>query len=139
MDLIRLSDIHPFGVMHSPNQDTIIDGYHVPKGTFIFPNFHKVHRDTEFWEKPEELCPEHWLDTNGNFVSKHDGFLSFGTGKRRCPGHDIALMELFLFLTNLMQKFTFNLAPGDCGKVESTAGCVVSPKPYPISLSPRLG
>jgi len=137
MDLIRLSDIHPIGVMHSPSRDTIIDGYHVPKGTFIFPNFHKVHRDTEFWDKPEELCPEHWLDINGKFVPKHEGFLSFGTGKRRCPGHDIALMELFLFLTNLMQKFTFNLAPGDCGKVEATAGCVVSPKPYPISLSPR--
>ena len=137
MDLIRLSDIHPIGVMHAPSKDTVIDGYSVPKGTFIIPNFHKVHRDPEFWEKPEDLCPEHWLDANGQFVSKHEGFLSFGTGKRRCPGHDIALSELFMFLGNLMQKFTFKLAPGDCGEVESTAGCVVSPKPYLICLEPR--
>ena len=132
MDLIRLSDIHPIGVMHSPSQDTKINDYTVPKGTFIIPNFHKVHRDPEFWEKPEELYPEHWLDANGKFVSKHEGFLSFGTGKRKCPGHDIALIELFMFLSNLLQKFNFKLAPGDCGKVESTAGCVVSPKPYLI-------
>ena len=137
MDIIRLSDIHPIGVMHSPSRDTTIDGYFVPKGTFIFPNFHKVHTDAEFWEKPHELYPEHWLDVNGQFVPKHEGFLSFGTGKRRCPGHDIALMELFLFLSNLMQKFTFNLPHGDCGKTEATAGCVVSPKPYKISLIPR--
>ena len=137
MDLIRLSDIHPIGVMHSPVQDTKINGYSVPKGTFVIPNFHKVHRDPEFWEKPEELHPEHWLDANGQFVSKHEGFLSFGTGKRRCPGHDIALIELFMFLSNLLQRFSFQLAPGDCGKVESTAGCVLSPKPYLISLKPR--
>ena len=137
MDLIRLSDIHPIGVMHAPSKDTTIEGYFVPKGTFIIPNFHKVHRDPEFWEKPEQLHPEHWLDANGQFVPKHEGFLSFGTGKRRCPGHDIAIMELFVFLANLLQKFTFKLAPGDCGKVEATAGCVVSPKPYLISLENR--
>ena len=137
MDIIRLADIHPIGVMHSPSEDTTIDGYHVPKGTFVFPNFHKVHTDPEFWEKPEDLYPEHWLDANRQFVPKHEGFLVFGTGKRRCPGHDMALMELFLFLSNLMQKFNFTLAPGDCGKVETTAGCVVSPKPYLIGLSIR--
>ena len=123
--------------MHSPSKDTFINGYYVPEGTFIFPNFHKVHRDPEFWDRPEELFPEHWLDANGKFVPKHDGFLSFGTGKRRCPGQDIALKELFVFLSNLLQKFTFRLAPGDCGQVESTAGCVVSPKPYLICLDTR--
>ena len=138
MDLIRISDIHPIGVMHSPSEDTLIAGFQVPKGTFVIPNFHKVHHDPEFWEHPDELYPEHWLDSNGNFSPNHEGFLSFGTGKRRCPGHDIALMELFLFLTNLMQKFTFELAPGDNGKVDSTAGVVVSPKPYKIMLKPRI-
>ena len=136
MDLIRISDIHPIGVLHSPSQDTQIEGYWVPKGTFVIPNFHKVHHDPQYWEKPDELYPEHWLH-HGEFVSKHEGFLSFGTGKRRCPGHDIALMELFMFLSRLMQRFTFELAPGDEGQVESTAGCVVSPKPYMINLIPR--
>jgi cytochrome P450 family 2 subfamily K len=138
MDIIRISDIHPIGVMHSPSQDTIIDGYHIPKGTFVFPNFHRVHRDPQYWEKPDQLYPEHWLNSEGEFVPKHEGFLSFGTGKRKCPGHDVALVELFAFLSNLLQKFTFKLTPGDCGKIESTAGCVVSPKPYLIILEPRI-
>ena len=136
MDLIRLSDIHPIGVLHSPSKDTQIEGYHVPKGTFVIPNFHKVHHDPEYWSNPNDLHPEHWLQ-NGEFVPKHEGFLAFGTGKRRCPGHDIALMELFMFLSHLLQRFSFQLSKGDCGKVESTAGCVVSPKPYLINLVPR--
>ena len=134
MDLIRMSDIHPIGVMHAPSVDTEIDGFVIPKGTFVLPNFHKVHHDPMYWEKPDQLYPEHWLDANGQFVPKHEGFLAFGTGKRRCPGHDLALVELFAFISNLLQKFTFKLTPGDCGKIEATAGCVVSPKPYPIVL-----
>ena len=46
-------------------------------------------------------------------------------------------MELFTFLTNLLKTFTFKLTPEDNGKIESTAGVVVSPKPYPIILEPR--
>ena len=39
MDLIRLADIHPIGVLHAPERDTEIEGYTIPKGTFIFPNY----------------------------------------------------------------------------------------------------
>ena len=137
MDLIRISDIHPIGVVHSPSADVEIDGFVVPKGTFVFPNFHQVHHDPTFWEKPNELCPEHWLDSNGKFISKREGFIAFGVGKRKCPGQEVAQMELFTFLTSLLQNFTFKLTPEDNGKIESTAGVVVSPKPFPIILVPR--
>ncbi len=138
MDIIRLADIHPIGVMHSNDTDIVLDGFVIPKNSFVIPNFHKVHRDLTYWEKPEVLYPEHWLDASGQFVSKHEGFLSFGTGKRRCPGHDLALLEMFLFVSNLVQKFNFKLPPELVGKdIETTTGVVVSPKPYPIIMEPR--
>ena len=138
MELIRVSDIHPIGVMHSPDTDTEIDGYVIPKGTFVFPNFHKVHRDPQYWEKPEEVYPEHWLDKEtGNFIQRRDGFLCFGVGKRKCPGQDFAKAILFSFISNLLQKFTFRLTPSDSGKTETTTGCVISPKPYALMIQPR--
>ena len=136
-DLIRLSDIHPIGVMHSPSTDLKFDDYVIPKGTFVFPNFHHVHRDPKYWDKPNELYPEHFLDVNGQFIPKREGFIAFGVGKRKCPGQDVAQMELFCFLSNLLKNFTFKLTPEDSGKVEATAGCVVSPKPYPIQIQVR--
>ena len=136
-DLIRFSDIHPIGVLHSPSEDTLLDGFLIPKDTFIFPNFHQVHRDPQYWEKPNQLYPEHWLDDQGQFVPTHEGFLSFGVGKRNCPGQEVAQMELFSFVANLIQRFEFKLAPGDDGRIEATPGCVVSPKPYPIILESR--
>jgi cytochrome P450 len=137
MDLIRIADIHPVGVVHSASEDVELDGYLIPKGAFIFPNLHHVHHDPAYWEKPNELYPEHWLDSNGNFISKREGFIAFGVGKRKCPGQEVAQMELFAFLTNLLRNFTFKLTPEDSGKIEPTAGIVVSPKTYPIILEPR--
>ena len=137
MDLIRIADIHPIGVVHSPSEDVELEGFVFPKGSFVFPNFHHVHHDPTYWEKPNELYPEHWLDTNGNFIPKREGFIAFGVGKRKCPGQEVATMELFTFLTNLLRNFSFKLTPEDSGKIEATAGVVVSPKPYPIILEPR--
>ena len=136
-DLIRIADIHPIGVVHSPSEDVEMDGFLIPKGSFVFPNFHHIHHDPMYWEKPNELYPEHWLDAEGNFISKREGFLAFGVGKRKCPGQEVAQMELFTFLSNLLKNFTFKLTPEDTGKIESTAGVVVSPKPYPIILESR--
>ena len=136
-DLIRISDIHPIGVMHSPSTDLEFEDYLIPKGTFVFPNFHHVHHDPKYWEKPNELYPEHFLDSRGQFIHKREGFIAFGVGKRKCPGQDVAQMELFCFLSNLLKNFTFTLTPEDSGKVETTAGCVVSPKPYPIQIEVR--
>jgi len=136
-DLIRISDIHPIGVMHSPSTDIEVDGYIIPKGTFVFPNFHHVHRDPAYWKKPDQLYPEHFIDAEGHFITKRDGFIAFGIGKRKCPGQDVAQMELFCFLSNLLKNFTFKLTPEDNGKVEASAGCVVSPKPYPIQIEVR--
>ena len=136
-DLIRIADIHPIGVVHSPSEDVEMDGFLIPKGSFVFPNFHHIHHDPMYWEKPNELYPEHWLDAEGNFISKREGFLAFGVGKRKCPGQEVAQMELFTFLSNLLKNFTFKLTPEDIGKIKSTAGVVVSPKPYPIILESR--
>ncbi len=138
-DAVRLSDIHPVGVVHAPSKDTMIDGYVVPKNTFVFPNYHRIHRDPESWSHPEELHPEHWLDEEGKFITgQRRGFVAFGCGRRRCPGQEVAHAQLFCFLSNLLRRFSFELAPGDDGSnVETTAGVVVGPKPYQLVIRER--
>ena len=138
MELVRLSDIHPIGVLHAPDRDTTIEGFKVPKGTFIFPNFHKVHRDPAHWgDKPEAIRPEHWLNSQGQFVPNHRGFLAFGVGPRNCPGQDFARSQLFFFIANLIQRFDFKLKENDQG-VQCSQGVVVSPKPFILKLVPRM-
>ncbi|XP_032068923.1 cytochrome P450 2K1-like [Thamnophis elegans] len=58
------------------------------------------------WEKLHEFYPEHFLDSEGMFVKK-DAFMPFSADQRICASENLAKMEIFLFFTNLLQRFIF--------------------------------
>ncbi|KAM6424011.1 cytochrome P450 2W1 [Liasis olivaceus] len=91
--------------------NTHFRGYFLPKGTMVIPSLTSVLLDQSQWETPHEFNPNHFLDSNGNFIKK-DAFVPYSLGRRNCIGESLAKMELFLFFTGLLQKFTFQPPPG---------------------------
>ena len=62
------------------------------------------------------------------------------SGKRSCLGESLARMELFLFISLLVQRFKFESAPGEkltVDNVDGLFGIVHAPKPYSIVAVPR--
>ncbi|NXP46004.1 CP2DH protein, partial [Heliornis fulica] len=133
----RYGDIVPLGLPHMTYRDTELEGFFIPKGTTIITNLSSVLKDEEVWEKPNEFYPEHFLDANGQFV-KPEAFLPFSAGRRACLGEQLARMELFLFFTTLLQKFTFVL-PKDQPKPREDGHFALtsSPHPYQVQAVPR--
>jgi len=56
------------------------------------------------------------LTEDGKFVEDREGFLPFGLGLRRCPGEDLAQLEMFLIITNLLKDFHFSVPQGIMSK-----------------------
>ncbi|CAJ0925886.1 unnamed protein product [Ranitomeya imitator] len=124
----RFANILPMNLPRETTRDVFFQGYNIPKpykdllfeaevkafvvfkGTYIIPLLESVLHDETQFEKPRSFYPEHFLDSEGQFV-KRSAFMPFSAGRRVCVGETLAKMELFLFFTSLMQKFTFRPSP----------------------------
>nr|XP_012616377.1 cytochrome P450 2K4-like isoform X2 [Microcebus murinus] len=109
----RFANILPTGLPRATTTDIIFKNYYIPKGTEVIILLTSVLRDQTQWEKPDIFNPEHFLNSKGKFIKKA-AFMPFSAGRRMCAGESLAKMELFLFFTSLLQKFTFRPPPGVC-------------------------
>ncbi|KAG8445779.1 hypothetical protein GDO86_010532 [Hymenochirus boettgeri] len=135
-EIQRFADIVPGSVPHATTKDLNFRGYFIPKGTRVITLLSSVLKDKNYFERPEEFYPEHFLDYKGNFV-KNEAFLPFSAGRRSCAGETLAKMELFLFFTRLLQKFTFQTSAGDEVNLTSVEGVISTPLPQKICAVPR--
>ncbi|XP_058039116.1 cytochrome P450 2K1-like isoform X2 [Ahaetulla prasina] len=131
-EIQRFADIIPTNLPHATSKDITFKGFFIPKGMHIIPLLTTVLHDESQWEKPHEFYPEHFLDSEGKFV-KRDAFMPFSAGQRVCAGKTLARMELFLFFTNLLQRFTFQPPSGtskDDLDLTPGLGLTTPPMPY---------
>ncbi|NXA13396.1 CP2K1 protein, partial [Sapayoa aenigma] len=138
-EIQRFANILPLDLPHETAADVTLKGYFIPKGTYIIPLLTSVLHDKSQWEKPDTFYPENFLDANGKFVKK-DAFMPFSAGRRICAGETLAKMELFLFFTSLMQRFTFQPPPGvSISDVDLSPAISfnIIPKPYKMCAVPR--
>ncbi|XP_036590327.1 cytochrome P450 2C23-like [Trichosurus vulpecula] len=101
----RFIDLLPLNLPHAVTRDIQFQQYVLPKGTTIYPLLSPVLYDSKEFPSPDQFDPQHFLDRNGKF-KKSDHFMPFSIGKRSCAGEGLARMELFLFLTTILQNFT---------------------------------
>ncbi|XP_042637002.1 cytochrome P450 2D17-like [Orycteropus afer afer] len=133
----RFGDVVPLGVPHMTSRDTEVQGFLIPKGTTLIANLSSVLKDEAVWEQPFRFHPEHFLDAQGHFV-KPEAFMPFSAGRRLCLGEPLAHMELFLFFTCLLQRFSFSVPAGQPRpSAHGVCGLVVSPPPYQLCAVPR--
>ncbi|XP_022096091.1 cholesterol side-chain cleavage enzyme, mitochondrial-like [Acanthaster planci] len=95
------------------DHDIVINGYNVPKGTYINMCFQVMCRDPEIFEEPNEYRPERWLDVRKapDMAFSH---LPFGFGPRSCVGRRLVDQEMYILLANLVSKFRMeNLCDSD--------------------------
>jgi cytochrome P450 len=105
-EISRRATIVQTAFPHSTTEAIDFCGFHLPEDTVIMPNLWGVHHDEKLFPDPFSFRPERFINERGQFV-KHEAVIPFSLGKRFCLGEPLARMELFLYFTSMLQKFTF--------------------------------
>ncbi|XP_062818822.1 cytochrome P450 2F3 [Anolis carolinensis] len=137
-EIQRYADIVPMGVPHTVTRDIDFRGYTLPKDLNIIPLLCTSQFDPTQFKNPNNFDPTHFLDKNGRF-KRNDAFMAFSAGKRVCLGENLALMELFIFLTTILQNFKLKplMDPKDIDITPESTGLGSIPRPYKFCLLPR--
>ncbi|XP_036024435.1 cytochrome P450 2C27-like isoform X4 [Onychomys torridus] len=133
----RFIDLVPTNLPHEVTCDIKFRNYLIPKGTTVITSLSSVLHDSKEFPNPEVFDPGHFLDKNGNF-KKSDYFMPFSTGKRMCAGEGLACMELFLFLTTILQNFKLKslVHTKDINITPVANGFTSLPPPYQLCFIP---
>ncbi|XP_012083786.1 cytochrome P450 71A1 [Jatropha curcas] len=97
--------------------DVKLKGYDIPAKTRVFVNMWAIQRDPTLWDRPEEFLPERFLKTSDDSNDEHRKLLlTFGTGRRACPGMTFAYAELEYVIANLLYWFDWKRPDGARGE-----------------------
>ncbi|XP_068106941.1 cytochrome P450 2G1-like isoform X1 [Hyperolius riggenbachi] len=137
-EIQRLCDVLPMDFPHLTTKDVNFRGYTIPKGTDIYPLLTSVLNDSKQFATPNKFNPDHFLNSNGSF-KKNEAFMPFSAGKRVCLGEGLARMELFIFLSTILQNFTLTSKTKltDQDVTPRMTGFVNIPRSYEMSFIPR--
>nr|CAG8482253.1 8829_t:CDS:2 [Entrophospora candida]CAG8489119.1 3764_t:CDS:2 [Entrophospora candida] len=165
-EVLRLFPVALAGIMRQTRQDTIIDGYLIPKDTIVSASIYQVHRAKDIWGvDADDFVPERWIfsgvDNNKNgyilepefgikpkttisdskksdFASPFQkGYYPFSAGTRNCIGQTFAWMELRLILASLLLNFEFELIPNQDLDISHFITPSLTTKKYEVGVKLR--
>lgn len=132
--------IHPTVpiIERESSENCNIYGYEIPAKAILFVNLWSMGRDPNIWEKPLEFKPERFINEYNKFDvwGKNYQLISFGTGRRVCPGASFALQFVPTNLATMIQCFEWKL-DNETGiaNMEEKSGLTL-PRAHPLTCFP---
>ncbi|KAH6819646.1 cytochrome P450 [Perilla frutescens var. frutescens] len=135
--------LHPPGPLLSWSRlsirDSVVDGHHVPAGTTAMVNMWAIMRDPELWDDPSTFDPTRFLNPSAEFsVFGSDLRIApFGSGRRSCPGKNLGLTTVNLWVATLLQEFQFESCGQSVDLSEQLRLSCEMANPLMVKLRPR--
>lgn len=104
LETLRINPVVPI-IARQLQRPVELAGYQLPAGVTVAPVIYLLHRRPELYAEPEQFRPERFMERD----YKHNEFMPFGGGVRRCLGMHLALYELEILLGRLIQRVDLRL------------------------------
>ncbi|GLB41345.1 putative cytochrome P450 family protein [Lyophyllum shimeji] len=141
LEVLRWNSVIPTGIPHTASEDSVVNGYFIPKGSLIVTNLWAMLHDPETYPDPFVFRPERHIATPGKPVEKDPRTICFGYGRRICPGMHLAEASIFSCISRSLAVFDIKKAVENGVEItpvhENTTGTMSYPEAYKCSVKPR--
>lgn len=144
-EVVRKYPPLPLGVPHRLMQDDEYDGMLIPQNALILPNAWAMFNDESYYPDPETFDPTRFLLPTGELdpAVLDPSDISFGFGRRVCPGRHFADAEVWLMIATVLYCFDISPARDEKSGVEirpsevMSSGVVSALTKFPCAITPR--
>ncbi|CAL4917677.1 unnamed protein product [Urochloa decumbens] len=135
--------LHPYHAINAPRvamEDTSIAGYLIPKDSHVIVSRIGLGKNSKVWPEPLEFRPERHLNDGVVVLAEPDlRFITFGTGRRGCPGVSLGTSFTMVLFARLLQGFTWTKPPGiDTISLQESPTSLALAAPLVLQAKPRL-
>lgn len=110
--------------------------YTVPKGTVVYFPIFVIHRDPDYYERPDEFDERRFLPENRQNLHPY-AFVTFGHGPRNCSGARMAINIVKSAILTIVKSYKFTLvdsANDPMSDLNDTLDELLTPKPIRVKI-----
>jgi len=108
--------------------------YQLQKGTWVMLSAYVTHRIPEIFPEPYKFKPERWQTIHPSSYE----FMSFSAGPRYCIGQSLAMMQLKIAMSMILQRYSLSLKSGTNVDAEGM-NSIRAKNGLPMIIGPRTG
>ncbi|KAI8380763.1 cytochrome P450 [Blakeslea trispora] len=137
-ETLRLQPPAPRVFPRCAQEDVVLSGNLIPKGTNVIVDIYDLHRNENVWQDAEEFNPDRFSSGNEAPV-KGAAWIPFSTGGRQCLGMNFSLTEQRVVLSMLLRKYEWSLPKNSPHqeRVLTSGSFLVGPKNLEITFTKR--
>ncbi|KAF9006260.1 cytochrome P450 [Hymenopellis radicata] len=133
-EVVRFHPVAPIGIPHFTTEDDIFEGHYIPKGSMVISNIWKMTHDPNVYKNPMQFDPTRFMGENPEQDPRE---VSFGFGRRVCPGRLLAQSTIFIVCAMALSLFDIRKVKGEEPTFSIEHGSVSHPTPYNCTFTPR--
>lgn len=105
-ETLRLYPSVPIEMKTVMKDDVLPTGHSVKQGEMLFYSIYALNRRPDIYPNPDAFQPDRWID----FKPSAFEYPTFNAGPRTCLGKEMALLEIKMLMSALLQRYELTLS-----------------------------